>query len=70
MPFTTVFATENTGFSKLVEILSVPELLARVAESISTSAGELTREGTLPEGGKAESSNTKLSSYDESSNRV
>src|SRR5438874_8970962 len=54
--FTTVLATAKLAFSTLVENVSVPEFPARVAVSISTSEGELTRDGTLPEGGKAESS--------------
>ena len=39
----------------LAEISSVPALPARVAVSISTSEGELLREGTFPEGGSIES---------------
>src|SRR6266516_649909 len=50
MPFTTVLPTGKLAFSTPAENVRVPELLARVAESISTSAGELTREGTLPDG--------------------
>src|SRR5712692_2439184 len=50
MPFTTVLPTGKLAFSKPAENVRVPELLARVAESISTSEGELAREGTLPEG--------------------
>src|SRR6266545_1293608 len=55
MPFTTVLFTRKLAFSTPAENVRLPELLARVAESISTSAGELAREGTLPEGGLAES---------------
>src|SRR6266700_2931129 len=54
--FTTVLPTPKFEFSTFVENVSVPEFPARVAVPISTSEGELTREGTLPEGGKAESS--------------
>ena len=59
MPFTTLFATEKFELSRVVVKLSVPKLPSRVAEAISTSEGELTREGTFPEGGSTESaSNT------------
>ena len=51
MSFTTVLPTAKLAFSTLAENVSVPEPPARVAESISTSEGELTREGTLPEAG-------------------
>src|SRR5579864_3922659 len=57
--FTTVLPTPKFEFSTFGENVRVPELRARVAEAISTSAGELTREGTLPEGGTAESSGNK-----------
>src|SRR6266567_581238 len=55
IPFTTVLPTKKFAFTAAAENPRVPELLARVAESISTSEGELFREGTLPEGGLAES---------------
>src|SRR5437868_3504904 len=55
MPFTTVLSTKKLAFSAPAENVRVPEALARVAVSISTSEGELAREGTLPEGGLAES---------------
>jgi hypothetical protein len=51
MSFTTVLPTAKLALSTLAENVSVPEPPARVAESISTSEGELTREGTLPEAG-------------------
>jgi hypothetical protein len=51
MLFTTVLPTGKLAFSTLAENVSVPEPPARVAEPISTSEGELTREGTLPEAG-------------------
>src|SRR5258708_39533920 len=53
--FTTVLPTLKFEFSAFVENVSVPEFPARVAAPISTSEGELAREGTLPEGGIAES---------------
>src|SRR5215831_7900878 len=53
--FTTVFWTKKFPFSTLGVKVSVLRFASRVAEPISTSAGELTRLGTLPEGGKAES---------------
>ena len=54
--FTTVLPTAKFAFSTFVENVRVPEFPARVAVPISTSEGELAREGTLPEGGMAESS--------------
>src|SRR5215831_961930 len=45
MPFSTVASTRKLEFRTLVEIANVPSVLARVAVSISTSAGELTRVG-------------------------
>src|SRR5881296_679834 len=50
-PVTTMFRTEKLGFRRLAVNASVPRLPSRVAVSISTSAGELTRKGTRPEGG-------------------
>src|SRR5881296_314944 len=46
MPFTTLFATVKLGFNRVEEKLSVLARGSRVAVSISTSAGELTRVGT------------------------
>src|SRR5438128_849018 len=46
MPFTTLFATVKLGFNRVEEKLSVLARGLRVAVSISTSAGELTRVGT------------------------
>src|SRR5215475_6929636 len=54
MPFTTVLRTVKLGFSSVVVKRRVFELASRVAESISTSAGELARLGTLPDGGSTE----------------
>ena len=50
MPFTTVLDTEKLAFSWRGTKLSVPSCPSRVAASISTSAGELTRDSTRPEG--------------------
>src|SRR6266481_1044895 len=55
MPFTTVFATVKLELTRVAVKLSVPKLPSRVAESISTSEGELARVGTFPEGGSTES---------------
>src|SRR5438094_10644692 len=46
MPFTTLLATVKLGFNRVEEKLSVLANGSRVAVSISTSAGELTRVGT------------------------
>src|SRR3954453_1677290 len=48
---TTVLPTVKLALSTLAEKMTVPEPPARVAEPISTSEGELTLEGTLPEAG-------------------
>src|SRR5712692_1292347 len=53
MPFTTVFPTAKVPF-KLAVKMSVTAPPSRVAAAISTSAGELTRVGTFPAGGLAE----------------
>ena len=55
IPFTTEFDTLKLGLTMVAEKLRLPSALSRVAESISTSAGELVRFGTLPDGGFAES---------------
>src|SRR5215471_14907990 len=60
MPFTTVFDTKKLALSEVGKKLSVPSLASRVAASISTSAGELTRESTRPDGGLPESSGNLL----------
>src|SRR5215471_839791 len=46
MLFTTVLATIKFALTTCAEVSSVPAVLDRVAVSISTSAGELTRVGT------------------------
>src|SRR5215470_6773320 len=46
IPATTVFRTEKLGLSRLAWKISDPRPLSRVAVSISTSPGELTRVGT------------------------
>ena len=57
MPFTTVLPTWKFSAMTLAENLSVPELAGAVgvAVPISTSEGDLSREGTLPDGGIVES---------------
>jgi len=55
IPFTTEFNTLKLGFTSVVEKVRLPSALSRVAESISTSPGELVRVRTLPDGGFAES---------------
>jgi len=48
MPFTTVIGTAKLPFSRVVLKRRDPKLPSRVEESISTSEGELVREGTFP----------------------
>src|SRR6266568_8687145 len=55
IPSTTVFCTEKLELSRLELKASVPRLPSRVAEATSTSPGEFTRVGTLPDGGLTES---------------
>jgi hypothetical protein len=51
----TVFATMKLEFTREAEKLSAPAAASRVAAAISTSAGELVLETTLPDGGFTES---------------
>ena len=51
IPFATVWSTEKLALSTVAENLSVPQLASRVAVPISTSEGELVRDGTWPEAG-------------------
>ena len=51
IPFTTEFNAVKLGFTSVAEKVRLPSALSRVAESISTSAGELVRVRTFPEGG-------------------
>ena len=55
IPFTTEFDAVKLGFTIVAVTVRLPSLLSRVAESISTSAGEFVRVRTLPDGGNAES---------------
>jgi hypothetical protein len=58
MPFTTEFDAVNVELTIAAEKLRLPSALSRVAESISTSAGELVRVGTFPDTGIPESPGT------------
>src|SRR6266704_974453 len=51
MPFTTEFDAVKLGFTIVAEKVRLPLALSRVAESISTSAGEFVRVTTFPDGG-------------------
>src|SRR5439155_11457876 len=53
IPFTTEFDAVKLGFTIVAVKARLPSALSRVAESISTSAGELVRFGTFPAGGNA-----------------
>src|ERR1043166_2759920 len=53
--FTTEFDALKLALTIVAENERLPSALSLVAESISTSAGELVRVGTFPDGGNAES---------------
>ena len=55
MSFTTEFDALNVELTIAAEKVRLPSALSRVAKSISTSAGELVRVGTFPDGGFTES---------------
>ena len=51
IPFTTLFAAKKFGLSKVTLYLKLPAALSRVADPISTSAGEFVLVFTSPSKG-------------------